>query len=160
MALKGPIPKRSGQRHGHRAKSVVVDITHGPAGAAVPIPVPDPGWHPLARDWFVSLGESGQHRWYEPSDWTTARVWAEVLSRQLESERISSVMIQAWASSAGELLTTEGSRRRARLELERAGQDDADEAAAVTAMDAYRAALGMPNVCDPGRKAVDDLSQA
>lgn len=37
-------------------------------------------------------------------------------------------MVQAWAASASELLTTEGARRRARLELERPGvvDDDAD----------------------------------
>jgi hypothetical protein len=51
---------------------------------------------------------------------------------------MSAVMIQAWASSAAELLTTEGSRRRGRLELERS-QGDADQDASVTMLSAYRA---------------------
>lgn len=136
MAFKGPVPKRADQRHGHRAKSGVASITRGLSADLVPVPDPDPGWHPLAREWFVSLGKSGQHFYYQPSDWATASIWAEVLSTQLFSDRMSAVMIQAWASAAGELLTTEGARRRGRLELERVGVTDPDEEAPVTALDA------------------------
>lgn len=99
----------------------------------------------MARAWYGSLAESGQHAWYEPSDWQVARVWAEVLSRQLAAERISAVMVQAWAASASELLTTEGARRRARLELERAGAVDEDADACVVAMERYRQRLGPPS---------------
>jgi hypothetical protein len=75
---------------------------------------------------------------YEASDWAQAWVWAELLSRQLYADRPSAQMVAAWASGATELLTTEGARRRARLELERAGSADADEDAAVAALDDYR----------------------
>ena len=139
MGARGPVPKRSDQRLGHRAKAEAEKITAAPAAAVVKAPDPDPLWHPLARDWFVSLAESGQSRFYEASDWQTARVWAEVLSRQLSADKLSAVMVQAWAGSAGELLTTEGARRRAQLELQRGGQSDEDEDASVTALDRYRA---------------------
>lgn len=95
----------------------------------------------MARDWFASLAESGQSRFYEASDWQTARIWAEVLSRQLSSEKLSAVMVQAWAGSAAELLTTEGARRRAQLELQRGTLIDEDEDASVTALDRYRAQI-------------------
>ena len=39
--------------------------------------------HPAARRWFESLAESGQSAFYEPSDWATAYVLAETMSREL-----------------------------------------------------------------------------
>lgn len=138
--MPGPIPKRSDQRR--RANKPVGGITSAPGAEAVAIPAADPAWHPMARDWFESLASSGQRAFYQPSDWQVARVWAEVLSRQLTATKgMSAVMVQAWAASASELLTTEGSRRRARLELERSNTVDADEDASVTAIAAYRAKL-------------------
>lgn len=138
--MPGPIPKRSDQRR--RVNKPEVPIDSAPSAPPVPIPDPDPSWHQLARDWFVSLGQSGQAVFYQPSDWAVARVWAEILSRQLQSDRISAVMVTAWASSASELLTTEGARRRARLELDHAVAADPDDEAAVTSMSAWRATLG------------------
>jgi hypothetical protein len=85
-------------------------------------------------------GESGQARWYQPSDWQTARVWAELLSRQLASGRPSAQMVAAWQQAATELLTTEGARRRARIELEAPAVDE-DEVAADAAMVTYLAAV-------------------
>lgn len=132
------MPKRTEHRRGHRAKSVVADITRAPGAVNVEQPAADDSWHPMARDWYESLAVSGQARWYQPSDWQTARVWAEILSRQLASGRVSAQMIAAWSGAATELLTTEGSRRRGRVELEPAGVDE-DEEAAVLALDRYRA---------------------
>jgi hypothetical protein len=76
-------------------------------------------WHLIAREWFDSLAESGQSRFYEPSDWATARVLAEVLSRALSARKTTAALIERWQAGATELLTTEGARRRARMELER-----------------------------------------
>jgi hypothetical protein len=139
--MPGPVPKRSDQRR--RTNKPEGGITRAPSlAAAVPVPPAEPDWHPMARGWYESLAESGQAVFYQPSDWQTARVWAELLSRQLFTGRTSAQMIAAWSAAATELLTTEGARRRARLELERAGEVDLDEDASVTAIDAYRAQLG------------------
>jgi outer membrane protein assembly factor BamD (BamD/ComL family) len=43
-----------------------------------------------------------------------------------------------WSSGAAELLTTEGARRRARLELAKASEKDPDAEAAISALDDYR----------------------
>ena len=147
MASKpGPIPKRSDQRRRRNttdeAGVQLPVITSAPGALVVDAPEPDVSWHAMARDWFASLAKSGQAAFYEPSDWQTARIWAEVLSRQLEADKMSAVMITAWASSASELLTTEGARRRGRLELERSGKVDEDELASVTALSEYAAQLG------------------
>jgi hypothetical protein len=96
-------------------------------------------WHPLARDWYRSLADSGQSRWYEPSDWQTARILADLLSKALRSRKVTAALIERWQVGATELLTTEGARRRVRLELERdaAGQDE-EPVADVADLDAAR----------------------
>ena len=48
-------------------------------------------------------------------------------------------MIQSWSGGATELLTTEGARRRARMELDKGAVEEPD-AAKVTRMAAYRKA--------------------
>jgi hypothetical protein len=86
----------------------------------------------LSRGRVVQLPRrSGQAQFFEPSDWAQAKVWAHLLSVELFKDKPSAMMIAAWASGAAELLTTEGARRRMRIELERAvvsdpGQDHAD----------------------------------
>jgi hypothetical protein len=83
--------------------------------------------HPIARRWYRSLKESGQAALYEPSDWAAAVLVAEAMTRLLASARLSAVGFAAVWSAMGELLTTEGARRRARVELERGEESDGDE---------------------------------
>ena len=58
-----------------------------------------------------------------------------------EATRPSAVLIAAWSSGAGELLTTEGARRRMRIELERRPDRDADEERADATVTALRTRL-------------------
>jgi hypothetical protein len=120
-----PVPKRSDQR---RRRNAVEGLTTGAARPCVR-PEPEEGWHEMARAWYVALGESGQSDYYQASDWAQARVWAELLSRQLASGRPSAQMLAAWDAASVRLLVTEGDRRRLRLELERlpAAVDGPDE---------------------------------
>jgi hypothetical protein len=116
---KGPIPKLASQRRRRNKES---SATTAPTShVAPPAPEPDPDWHPIAVEWFRSLGESGQAQFYEPSDWQVARYVAEAMSRNLNAgSRLSAELFKAVLAAMAELLTTEGSRRRARVELERA----------------------------------------
>ncbi len=139
MGQRGPIGKRSDQRHGHRTKAEKAEVTKvSVAGSRLPAQEPDPTWHPVAQGWFRSLGESGQHVFYEPSDWATARYLAEAMSRNLEAGRFSAQLFAAVMSGMSSLLTTEGDRRRLKIELERTVSADADEEAAVVALDEYQ----------------------
>jgi len=70
-----------------------------------------------------------------------ARYVAEVMSRSLQSGRISAQLVAAVLSGAAALLSSEGDRRRVRIELERTAQVDADEEAAVAAIDEWRRRL-------------------
>ncbi|MFJ9408569.1 hypothetical protein [Streptomyces sp. NPDC101393] len=106
------------------------------------IPAGDPEWHPIAADWFESLIDSGQSHYYEASDWATAVYVAEAMSRNLKQGKFSAQLFQSVMSGMTELLTTEGARRRARVELERAGETEQSVDPAVALMDDYRKAAG------------------
>jgi hypothetical protein len=130
---------------GHRSKDEKDSVTKAPSGAPVDLPdLPDadPLWHPIAADWYLSLRESGQAAFYQPSDWAVARYAADLMSKVLLSERgPNGQLVAALNSVMSSLLTTEGDRRRARMELERK-KPEAGASANVTALDDYRSAFG------------------
>lgn len=136
MGSRGPVPKRSDQRR-RRNKSGETERVES-AGRAVQ-PDPDGGWHPVAVRWFESLGESGQAIFYEASDWATAYLLAESISRELGSgEAPSGASLSAWLKGMSSLLVTEGDRRRMRLELEATPEVDPAEEDAVARLDDHR----------------------
>jgi hypothetical protein len=144
MGVTGPIPKRSEERR-RRNKDDGPELVQAPSAppAELPdLPEPDPNWHEIATDWYLSLRESGQAAFYQPSDWAVARYAAELMSRGLSSDRPpNGQYVAALNSVMTSLLTTEGDRRRARIELER--KKPAQQApASVTAIADYRAAIG------------------
>jgi hypothetical protein len=129
---------------GHRSKEEKDSVTKAPSGAPVDLPdlpEPDPNWHDIATDWYLSLRESGQAAFYEPSDWAMARYAAELMSRGLSSDRPpNGQYVAALNSVMTSLLTTEGDRRRARMELER--RPTGPQLASVKPLDAYRDLAG------------------
>jgi hypothetical protein len=137
--VPGPVPKPAAQRRRRNTSDrPVATATAKPAALSMN---PDSGWHPLAQDWFRSLGESGQSVFYQASDWATARYVAEAMSRSLSSgERFSANLFAAITSAMTELLTTEGARRRLRVELERGEEPPAPPSVALMAK--YRKAAG------------------
>lgn len=125
----GPIPKREAQRR--RTNSPPADHAQSATAEPVEQPEAEAEWHPLAAEWYLSLGKSGQSAFYEASDWAQARIWADLLSKTMRNGKgPSAMLVTAWAAGAAELLTTEGARRRMRLELERERPVDADAEAA------------------------------
>jgi hypothetical protein len=107
-------PKRSELR---RRTNVVEGLERAPGAPVVPIPPATRGWHPIARDWYRSLAKSGQSAYYEPSDWQTARMVADQMTKLLNAEEPNAALLRAVLESSRDLLTTEGQRRRLRLEL-------------------------------------------
>jgi hypothetical protein len=140
MGTRGPVGKRSEEQMGHRSKDEKASVTKAPGALAVVMPEPDPLWHPIATLWYEALGESGQSRFYEPSDWAAAQYAAEAMSRNLNTERFSAQLFTGIWSAMNDLLTTEGDRRRVRLELQRPSEKS--DSAGVTVLDEYRSALG------------------
>ncbi|WP_381801171.1 hypothetical protein [Streptomyces niveus] len=143
MGAHGPIPKRSEERR-RRNKDAGPDLVRASSGPPLDLPdlpEPDEHWHDIATDWYLSLRESGQAAFYQPSDWAMARYAAHVMSQVLLSERANGQLVAALNSVMSSLLTTEGDRRRARMELER--RPAVKQApAGVTAIADYRASIG------------------
>jgi hypothetical protein len=88
----------------------------------------------VAKAWYLSLAQSGQSWWYQASDWATAVLLAEEMSRCLRPQYVGFNEVTGEAIYADwplgnslaailkgmtSLLCTEGDRRRARIELER-----------------------------------------
>lgn len=135
--MPGPVPARSDRRR-RRNKPEVETLRAEGLGASQP--GIDPDWHPIAQRWFESLGASGQAEFYEASDWATAVYVAQAMSANLTQPKFSAVLFSSVMSAMTELLTTEGARRRVRLELERATEEE--EPAAVAIMAQYRDRAG------------------
>lgn len=137
MGSRGPVPKRSTQRRRTNKESEpeVAPVVAPP----VAVPPAEEHWHPSATSWYEALAESGQAQFFEPSDWAAARIVAGQLSEFLRAEKRSAMMFSHLWSAMTDLLTTEGARRRLKIEIDRgAGDEGDDEAATVAKLDEYR----------------------
>lgn len=134
MGARGPVPKRSTQRR-RRNKESKPEVVKQTVSVIKPPPV-NGQWHAIAKDWYRSLAQSGQAQFFEPSDWQAARLVADELSRYLNSTKRSAMMFSYIWSAMGDLLTTEGARRRAKLEVERQVADEGGSD--VADLNAYR----------------------
>lgn len=115
--MPGPIPKRSEERIRRNKvegleKVQAIGIVQKPELGMV-----DP--HPLVVDLYDSLLKSAQSRYYEPSDWHFARFVMHFVDNLLKTSRPSAQLLASVQSMLADLLVSEGSRRRVRLEVER-----------------------------------------
>lgn len=141
----GPVPKRSDQRRRTNEPEITPESAPGvrvgevpPAEAVsehrVEIPPVQSSWHPTMIEWYVGLCESQQRAWFEPSDWATARAWCDIMTAAWDPVKgPPAAIVGRWQVAATGLLTTEGDRRRLRIELARKAPTDveADEASGV-----------------------------
>jgi hypothetical protein len=113
----GPVPKRSEDRIRH--DSNVIDKVQ----AFGVVRKPDLGLgdsvHPIITDFWNSVGESAQSRYYEASDWQYLRTSLHFLNQLLKSNKPSAQMLTVVNQMLTDLLVSEGSRRRVRMEIER-----------------------------------------
>ena len=153
----GPPPKRNSQKHGHRSQTEKSLVEQAVDPNEVVIPETDPGWHKVAKLWYESLARSGQSQFYTGSDWTTAYALAESMSREFKPQPMlmgkgedarwelvelppKGASLAAWLKGMAALMTTEGERRRARLELEKpvGGKEGSGAGGSVAWLDAAR----------------------
>jgi hypothetical protein len=157
MGKRGPIGKKNEEKMGHRTKAElagteVINLDDIPdellQACEEHIPMADEKWHPVAKMWFESLKQSGQKIFYQPSDWATAYLLAESISRDLkpqfvgvneesgeviyEAIPLKGASLSAYLKGFTALMATEGDRRRMQIELEREslkgqGKDDVTE---------------------------------
>lgn len=118
MGTRGPVPKRSEERI--RRNKPEVEVTK--VEVAGPVPQPDLGFsdpHPMIVEFWESLAASAQAQFYEPSDWAFAKFTLHFADTLLKSARPSAQLLQGVNSALGDLLVSEGARRRVRMEVER-----------------------------------------
>ncbi|MGW0929547.1 phage terminase small subunit [Streptomyces sp. NPDC002644] len=126
MGNRGPVPKRDNMRRRRNKPEIETQTAPSASPTGAQAPEPDADWHPIATRWYQSLSDSGQSFFFEPSDWAQAAYVAEAMSRNLHQGRMSGQLFAAVISAASELLTTEGARRRLRIELTKAEAADMD----------------------------------
>lgn len=140
MGERGPAPKRSDQRRRRNAPTGPVTKLGGREVVVTEAPPADAAWHPVVKRWFEALASSRHAVFYEPSDYATAAVVAEAMSRDLAAGQVRGASLSAFLRACTALLATEGDRRRAGVELALAQPAlDDDE---VTSLDEYRRQLG------------------
>jgi hypothetical protein len=124
--MPGPVPKRSEERVRRHKPDVPTDVIEMVGRVEVP-DLGIPFAHDLVIDFWAALRESGQTKYYEPTDWQYARMalWFvnDMLRRAEDSGKApSSMMLQQVNSMLADLLVAEGQRRRVRMEIEREQQ--------------------------------------
>jgi hypothetical protein len=148
MGTRGPAPKRDAERRRTNerpvdTKTVETDDTFT---RAVVIPDPDPDWHKVARRVWDSFPESATSVLLEPSDWAILFLACEDLSRELKPRKVQigidgggdpiiveaslpmpGAKLNAILKLMGNLLATEGDRRRLQIEVNRAAHQNAGE---------------------------------
>ena len=159
--MPGPPPKRDDERRRVNKPDIEttkVDISEL-AQLEVEIPKGDENWHPVARLWYDGLTRSGMAQFYEPSDWATAYILAESMSRDLKPQPIvvgqgedatiewvviplKGSSLSAYLKGFSALMVTEGDRRRVRIELTRREGAGKPVAPVLTIAKRREAALG------------------
>lgn len=134
MGTRGPVPARSDQKRRRNQPETPVEKVE--IDGEVTIPEPSETWHPTAAAWYSSLTESGQARYFEPSDWQAAHFTAALMSDCLTGDSVNAQLVGQIRGMMTDLLTTEGARRRAGIELERkiAGSPEQQGSGNVTRM--------------------------
>ena len=135
MGGRGPVPKRSAER---RRRNTEGQTEKTRRSGVVRPPAAPVALHEVARRWYESLADSGQSDYFEPSDWAAAVFVAETMTKLLSARRLSAPLFAAVWSAMNDLLTTEQSRRRARIEVERALDDEQAKTPGITAIAEYR----------------------
>lgn len=142
MGARGPIPNREDDlaRPRSRKGSEEQETKKGQM-RPVRIPRADPEWHHAAKQLYDSLKKSGQADFYQQSDWAYAWALMDDFSHYKKSSKRSAQMAQTLYSALGNLLVTEGDRRRVRIELQEPEPEETP--AAVLAIADYKKDLGL-----------------
>lgn len=138
MGERGPIPERSDAVQRRNKPDTPVDKV--PVFGAVVVPelgLKNP--HPLTVDLYTSMKDSGQSKFYEPSDWESARIAMHFLDKLLKKANPSAMMLTTVNQMLSNLLLTEGERRRVRMEVER--KPDGPAAPVLSLTDRFEAHL-------------------
>lgn len=146
MAMKsGPIPKRSEERtRRNKLDESGLELKKGNAFGVEAIPPAREDWPDEVHQWYKALAESGMSTYYEMSDWAQALIIGDALAEFYSRDpgRRSWQMVDTVLKHMATLGTTEGERRRMRIELEPASVPE--KSAAEKAKDRWKKDLSKP----------------
>lgn len=142
MGSRGPAGKRSDQQMGHRTQAEKADVTK--VAMKGPVDIPELGFeaHELVTSLYHSLAQSGQAKFYEPSDWQYARIIMSQLNDYLSQEKKSPTMFGEIMSALTSLMLTEGDRRRLKMEIDRSDNSEQEAKAKEDRMAQFRLLAG------------------
>ncbi|ALA07817.1 terminase small subunit [Mycobacterium phage Fayely] len=151
---RGPIGKRDEERVRRNVPDNPTEtvVVHGA------VKIPEMGdlshlgeTHPLIIEMYESIKNSAAVRYYEPTDWTYAKLALYTLNQELiaaqhNGKPVGAMKLTAINQMLSALLLTEGDRRRVRLEIERkAGDSPTGEVVDMTSMLKQRLAQATAN---------------
>lgn len=128
MGTRGPIGKRDEER----VRRNIPDTPTATISAIGKVKIPDMGdlshmgeTHPLIEEMYESIKASAAVQFYEPTDWQFARITLYALNQELiaaqhNGKPVGAMKLTAINQMLSALMLTEGDRRRARIEIERA----------------------------------------
>lgn len=150
MGVRGPIGKRDEERIRRNIPEDPTVTIHMPGIVSIPElgDVSHLGeTHPLIIEMYESIKQSASVKYYEPTDWQFARLALYTLNQELiaaqhNGKPVGAMKLTAINQMLSALLLTEGDRRRARLEIERAPAESSGKVLDVTDMLKQRLASG------------------
>ena len=117
--MPGPIPRRQDERVRRNKPDTPIETVT----ALGVVRIPDLGLeepHPIVVELWDGMIHSAQARYFEPSDWSFARLTLHFADQLVKSSRPNGQVLATVSSMLTDLLVTEGSRRKVRIEVERA----------------------------------------
>lgn len=125
MAMTGPVPKRSDERVRNNKPDRPIETLIATGHVGIPsLGIEEP--HEITTGLYSALIASAQSKYFEDSDWAYARFTLHFADKLLKQARPSGQVLATVHSMMSDLLVSEGSRRRFRIEIERA-PEGADE---------------------------------
>lgn len=148
--MPGPPPKRDEER----VRRNKPDRPTATVTAIGVVQIPEMGdlshlgeTHPLIEEMYQSIKDSAITQFYEPTDWQFARITLYALNEELIAAKhngkpIGAMKLAAIIQMLSALMLTEGDRRRARIEIERAPSNNGAKVIGLTDVLKQRLASG------------------
>lgn len=121
--MPGPIPKRSDETRRRNKPEIPMDSPSTSHTPLVTWPEPSESWHPDARDWYLSLPLSPQSQYMTHSDVQEARYIAHMMTITLTGYKPNSMLVGLVLQGMTDMMTSEASRRRLRIEIAKQEHD-------------------------------------
>lgn len=139
--MPGPVPKRSEERQRRNKDNGPVDQFDLDGVVEIPTAY---FFNKVINDLWLSLKQSANVKYFEPSDWHYAilafTLWDEQLGHDADGKSTKTpgpTMVMALDAMLSKLLITEAERRRLRIEVNRGGEAP-EEGKVVGAADRFR----------------------